>query len=95
MKSFSSRKTLEIYTNVAGRHLAEGSLYGTNHWMEYVPSIHERELQRIYDYMSKMARPIVLIEDSTTLVDEQVGVCSRTIDPETLFVTQGLVGIWS
>ena len=95
MKSFSSRKTLDIYTKVAGRHLSEGTLYGTNHWMEYVPSIHTRELQRNFDYMTKLSKPIVLIEDSTTLVDEQVGICSRMIDPDSLFITQGLVGIWS
>ena len=95
MKSFSSRKTLDIYTKVAGRHLSEGTLYGTNHWMEYVPSIHTRGLQRNFDYMTKLSKPIVLIEDSTTLVDDQVGICSRMIDPDSLFITQGLVDIWS
>lgn len=31
MKSFSSQKTLDIYTYVAGRHVSEGSLVGNSH----------------------------------------------------------------
>ena len=57
--------------------------------------IHEYEIQRNRDHFSTLAKPIVLIEDSTTLVDEQVGICARSIDSESLFITQGLVGIWS
>ena len=67
MKSFSSRKTMELFTNVAGRHLKEDSLAGTNHWMEYTPLIHQFELERLKNDFSVLARHIVLIEDSTTL----------------------------
>lgn len=37
------------------------------------------------------------MEDFTILVDEQVqvGVCSRTINSDSVFITQRLVGIWS
>ena len=37
----------------------------------------------------------MLIEYSTTLVDEEVGVCVRSIDPEPLFISHALMGIWS
>ena len=72
MKSFSSRKTLEIYTDVAGRHLEEGNLSSISHWMDYTPIIHQYELGCIKKNFEGLSRPTILIEDGTTLVDEQV-----------------------
>ena len=95
LKSFSSQSTLSTYVSVAQRYIEEGELAGTNHWMELVPVIHSEEISNICKSFSHLSKETVLIVDTTTLVDEQAGVVSRSICEDTFFVTQALVGLWS
>ena len=94
MKYFSSGKTLNTFAAVAKLHLAEGELNGVQNWCEFVPDIHYNELDNLNESFSELMQPIALIVDSTTIIDEQVGVNSSASD-KNLFVIQDLIGIWS
>ena len=59
--------------------------------MEYIQIIHTFELDRIENFSS----PIALIDDSTTLDNEQDGICVRAIGIYSSFITQSLVETWS
>ena len=63
--------------------------------MEYIQIIHTFELDRIKHSYENFSSPIALIDDSTTLDNEQDGICVRAIGIYSSFITQSLVETWS
>ena len=64
---------MTTYINVAKRHVSEYELAGKHHWIEYIPTIHRHEIYRLGESFS-LSKPVALTIDSTTRVDEQVGI---------------------
>ena len=95
LKSYSPISTAAIFSNVLNRHATDGNVDNISHINDYTKFIHESELDNLVKEFSSFNKEFSIIQDSTHLYDENVGICSRSMSDEGLWVQQRLIGLWS